>query len=56
MAINGETGITGNFGPHWRGEFCSFKTGIPGGPGLDQIDGNYSIHQIQGFQTGVMLM
>ena len=31
MAINGETGITGNFGSR-GGEFCSFKTGIPGGP------------------------
>jgi len=20
----------------WRGEFCVFKTGIPGGPGLDR--------------------
>ena len=36
MAINGETGITGNFGPR-GGEFCSFKTGIPGGPAYARV-------------------
>ena len=37
MAINGETGITGNFGSR-GGEFCSFKTGIPGGPDCRSYD------------------
>jgi hypothetical protein len=37
MAINGETGITGNFGSR-GGEFCSFKTGIPGGPATRGVE------------------